>query len=63
MNKEIYSIIKEIFYVLLVALLAFIIMELIKPNIVQAYISLNLLLILWLVSGMVLIVLNSKLHD
>ncbi len=60
MNNKIYSITKEIFYVLLVALIVFIAMELIKPNIVQAYINLNIVLILWLVFGMVLIVRKSK---
>jgi len=60
MNKKIYLISREIFYVLLTALLIFVIMELIKPNIVQAYINLNLLLILWLLSGIVVLVIKFK---
>jgi len=55
-----YIITRELFYVLLSALLIFIAMELLKPNIVQAYINLNLVLILWLLSGMVLLVTKSR---
>lgn len=55
-----YKITKEIFHVLFVALIIFIVMELIAPNIAQAYISLNLVLILWLLSGIVLLVFNKK---
>ncbi|MFH1326313.1 MAG: hypothetical protein ABIH48_02490 [Candidatus Falkowbacteria bacterium] len=50
---------KELFYILLTALIIFIAMELIRPNIVQAYINLNILLILWLMAGIVLLV-NKK---
>jgi len=59
-NKKLYLITKEIFFVLLAALVIFIIMEITKPNIVQAYFSLNLVLILWLLSGMVLLVEKFK---
>lgn len=51
---------KELFYALLTALVIFVIMELIKPNIVQAYININLLLIFWLAVGIVLLVVNFK---
>ena len=59
MNNKKYLIIKEVFYALLVALVVFIVMEMIKPNIVQSYINLNVLLILWLIFGMILLV-NKK---
>jgi len=55
MKNKIYIFTREIFYVLLTALVIFAAMEIIKPNIVQAYLRLNLLLILWLLSGMVLL--------
>ncbi len=56
MNNQKYLIISEIFYTLLVALIIFIAMELIKPNIVQSYININFVLILWLTFGIVLLV-------
>jgi len=56
MNSKAYLITREIFYTLLTALIVFIIMEIVKPNIVQAYINMNLMLILWLVSGIILLV-------
>ena len=55
MNNNLYLIFREIFYSLTVALLIFILIEIIFPNIVQAHISLNLVLILWLLSGIVLL--------
>jgi len=55
-----YIITREVFYVLVTALVVFTLMELVMPNIVQAYISLNLVLILWLLSGIVLLVFNKK---
>ncbi|OGF26679.1 hypothetical protein A2477_03085 [Candidatus Falkowbacteria bacterium RIFOXYC2_FULL_47_12] len=51
---------RELFYVFTAAILIFSLMELIAPNIVQAHISLNLILILWLASGMVLLVMNKN---
>jgi len=50
-----YLITKEVFYILLTALVIFSVMEIIAPNIVQAYINLNLILILWLISSIILI--------
>ncbi len=61
MNTKLYIITREIFYVLIAALLIFVIMEIIKPDIVQAYISLNLILILWLASAIVLLIISRKL--
>ncbi|MFH1412735.1 MAG: hypothetical protein ABIG10_01770 [bacterium] len=48
--------IKEIFYVLGIALIIFAIMEIIKPRIVLAYININLILVLWLLSGIIVII-------
>jgi len=53
-------IIQETYYALTAALTIFIIMEIIRPNIVQAYLSLNLLLILWLINVMLLLVLRNE---
>jgi len=60
MKGNIYIITRELFYILTIALLIFSIMELLAPNIVQAYISLNLVLLLWLVNGMVLLMINKN---
>jgi len=55
-----YLITKEIFYTLTFALFIFSALELFFPNIVQAYFSLNFVLILWLLSGIVAIVVKLK---
>jgi hypothetical protein len=55
MKQNFYVIIREIFYALTFALFIFVIMELFFPNIVQAYIKLNLVLILWFLSGIMLL--------
>lgn len=52
--------IQELFYAITAALFIFIIMEIIKPDMVQAYLSVNILLLLWLINGMVLLVINNK---
>jgi hypothetical protein len=51
---------REFFYVFTAALLVFSLMETAAPNIVQAYISLNLVLLLWLINGIVLLVTNKN---
>ena len=53
-------ILKEFFYVLTGALLIFIILEIVWPGVVLAYLNLNLLLIFWLVNGIVIIILDKK---
>lgn len=55
-------VIKEIFYTLTSALIIFVIMEIIKPNIVQSYINMNFVLILWLIVAIILVV-RHKLDD
>lgn len=46
---------QELFYALSGALVIFIAMEIIKPQIVTAYISLSFLLLLWLLNAMILL--------
>ena len=53
-----YQIIKEIYRALLVAIIIFIIMEIIKPGIVISFINFNLLLIFWLISGIILLLIT-----
>lgn len=48
--------IEELFYVLTAALVIFILMELLWPGIILAYINLNWVLILWLIIGIVVII-------
>lgn len=48
-----YILSRELFYALTAALLLFFAMEGIKPNIVQTYIPLNGVLLLWLAAGIV----------
>ncbi len=46
---------QELFYALSGALGIFIVMEIIKPQLVTAYISLSFLLLLWLLNAMILL--------
>lgn len=55
MNNKFYIMTREIFYALTTALSVFTILEIFFPNIVQAYFSLNFVLILWLLSGIVVL--------
>lgn len=57
MSSYIFS--REIFYALTVALLLFFAMESLKSNIVQTYIPLNGVLLLWLLAGMVTVYLSQ----
>ena len=54
-----YIIAREIFYALTTALFVFIVMEFFSPNIVQAYFSLNFVLILWLANGIFLLLIKK----
>ncbi|OGF15179.1 hypothetical protein A3G56_02260 [Candidatus Falkowbacteria bacterium RIFCSPLOWO2_12_FULL_45_10] len=58
---KLYIIIREIFYALTITLFIFIVMEFFFPDIVQAYFSLNFVLILWILSGIVLLLIKK--HD
>ncbi|MFH1427186.1 MAG: hypothetical protein ABIG60_01500 [Patescibacteria group bacterium] len=51
---------KELFYVLTGGLIVFSILELVWPRIVISYISLNLVLLAWLIIGIVILSLNRS---
>ena len=51
--------IQELFYVLLAAILIFVGLELLWPRMVLAYIDLNWLLMGWVVSGILVIMVNG----
>ena len=57
MNKEI---VKEIFYCLSGALFMFLLFEFLSPNIILAYLNINLVLISWLIVGMIILVINER---
>lgn len=57
MKKEV---IKEVFYCLSSIMVIFVGMELISPNIVLAYLNVNLVLILWFIAGMIVLVINER---
>lgn len=50
-NHELQSIAEELFIALTVSLVVFVVMELIQPRIVLAYINLSWLFLAWLVFG------------
>ncbi|MFA6194868.1 MAG: hypothetical protein WC719_03960 [Patescibacteria group bacterium] len=52
-NKNL--IIRELFYFFTILAAVFIVMEIIWPNIILAYFNLNYLLIIWLISGLVML--------
>ena len=47
---------REIFYFLSILLVVFVILEMIWPNIILAYLNLNWLLVLWLIFGIILLI-------
>lgn len=51
---------KELFYTLTGAVLIFVIMEILWPGIVLAYININWVLIFWLVVGIVILVVDRE---
>jgi len=51
---------KELFYTLTGALIVFCFLEIIWPGIVLAYININWLLIFWLITGMVILIINQE---
>jgi hypothetical protein len=59
LNNKIYLIVREINVVLGVALVIFVILELISPQIIQAYVNLNAWFIFWVISAIILLVLNK----
>ena len=52
----------EIYYVLSGAIIIFSLMEIIKPRLVIGYVNLNLIFVLWLLSGIILMI-NQKKYD
>ncbi|MCF7795165.1 hypothetical protein K9M50_02300 [Patescibacteria group bacterium] len=59
-DNKIIIILEEIFRILGLALLSFIILEIIKPKLILAYLNLNFLLLVWLVIGILILVLIKK---
>jgi hypothetical protein len=57
MFKQIFQ---ETFYVLTGALIVFVLMEIVWPGIVLAYININWVLIFWLLNVILLLTINSK---
>ncbi|MFA4941521.1 MAG: hypothetical protein WC582_02915 [Patescibacteria group bacterium] len=53
--KKINLIFKELFYVLSGALVIFVILEIIWPNVVLAYLNLNWVLLSWLFAGIIIL--------
>jgi hypothetical protein len=56
MAKDFQLINREIFYFLSLALIIFIGLEIIWPNVVLAYLNLNYLFLLWFLSGLFLLI-------
>ena len=56
------NLVRELYYVLGGAVVIFGLMELIKPQIVIAYLNFNLIFVVWLLSGIILLILNKQ-HD
>lgn len=52
---------QEIFYVLSGTLVIFYLLETVWPNLILAYLNVNWVLILWLFTGIVILVINNKL--
>lgn len=58
-TRKLYLYLREVFYVLTLALLVFIGLELVKPRLVLAYINLNGLLLVWLFVGIVILIIST----
>ena len=58
MSKK--TILREIFYCFTGILVIFFILEIIFPNIILAYVNINVLLLLWLIIGILIIGLNKN---
>jgi len=51
---------RELFYVLAGACFIFILLEVIRPGVVLAYININLILLLWLFVGILVVLLGAR---
>ena len=61
MKKNIvYLFLNEAFYVLGVAYLTFVLLEIFFPGMILAYIDINFILIFWLIIGIFIVVNNKK---
>jgi hypothetical protein len=60
MKKIIYQLNLEIFKVMLVGSLIFLSLEAIKPRSVLAFLNFNAWLVVWLISGIMVLILNIK---
>jgi len=56
MAKDLVIIKREIFYFFSLVLAVFVILEMIWPNIILAYLNLNYVLLLWLAAGLILLI-------
>lgn len=60
MAKDLAIISREIFYFFTALVVLSIGLEIIWPNIILAYLNLNYIIVLWLVSGLVSLIKNNK---
>jgi len=58
--RNINLIFKELFYVLTGALVIFVVLELVWPNIVLAYLNLNWVLLSWLFTGIIILLTDKN---
>lgn len=56
------EILKEIFYCLSTALVIFLGLELLYPNIILAYLNINLVLISWVIVGIIILAGGNKIN-
>jgi hypothetical protein len=59
-NEKLIIILEETFKILGLALFSFIILEMVKPKLILAYLNLNFLLLFWLAIGILVLVLIKK---
>ena len=59
-GSEFHQLCQELFYVLSGALVLFILLEIVKPQIVVAYLNISFWLLLWLLNGMILLMFEKK---
>ena len=58
--KNTYLILKELFYVLTGALVIFVALELVWPDIILAYINLNWILLIWLFIAIIILIMDTR---
>jgi hypothetical protein len=60
MAEKIIIIIEELFYVLTVALLIFVVLEIFKARLILNYLNINILLIVWFTNAIILLLIKNK---